>query len=412
MKKGLISFLIVILLTNFIFFNTSYADEKYSGYSWNKFDKADQNGSAEAGGTEMSITPAAESANGTLIGFIVSFYNLPPMFLQVLASVFAGALGVIGNDIDTSGFSLIYIRNIITGKYVILDANIFRDLTKPRTDGGAELDPDDFMIKFRENFNLWFIIIRDLAIAINLCMLIYIAIRMATITVAKDKAKYKEMLYNWGVSMIILFTLPYITAAINYTSDLLTSIANNIMNTIDESGNANMNFEMKVTNNAVDNVFNSTGMQAAANVILYWILLWNQLKFFLRYIKRAFTAYFLIVISPLITVTYAVDKIADRKAQAFDKWLHEYMINMYIQPIHCFTYMVFMYMANNIAQTAPLVAVIFIISLTKAEKIVISILGLSGITMKHVGDEMNFGSLTGRLKGLIPKGAIKPGMGK
>ena len=32
--------------------------------------------------------------------------------------------------------------------------------------------------------------------------------------------------------------------------------------------------------------------------------------------------------------------------------------------------------------------------------------------MKHVGDEMNFGSLTGRLKGLIPKGAIKPGMGK
>ena len=54
--------------------------------------------------------------------------------------------------------------------------------------------------------------------------------------------------------------------------------------------------------------------------------------------------------------------------------------------------MVFMYMANNIAQTAPLVAIIFIISLTKAEKIVISILGLSGITLKHVGDEMNFGS--------------------
>ena len=412
MKKGLISFLIVILLTNFIFFNTSYADEHYGGYSWSKFEQADQDASGDLNGSDTSIVPAAQSANGTIIGFLVSFSNIPPMLLQFIASVFAGTLGVIGNDIDSNEFSLLYIRNIITGKYVILDANIFRDLTKSRADGGAELDPDDIMIRFRNNIKMWFFIIRDLAIAINLCMLIYISIRMATITIAQDKARYKEMLYNWVVSMIIIFTLPYIMAIINYSSDLLTNIANKIMNSIDNSGDANMNFEMKVTTNAVDNVFNSTGMQAAANVILYWILLWNQMKFFLRYVKRAFTSFFLIVISPLITVTYAVDKIADRQAQAFSKWRHEYMINMYIQPIHCFTYMVFMYMANNIAQTAPLVAIIFIISLTKAEKIVISILGLSGITLKHVGDEMNFGSLTGRLKGLIPKGSIKPGMGK
>lgn len=411
MKKGLISFLIVILLTNFIFFNTSYADEHYEGYTWDKFEKADQDSAAGIGDSDMSIAPAAQSANGTIIGFLVSFYNIPPMLLQVIASAFVGTMGVIGNGIDDSSFSLIYIRNIITGKYVLLDANIFRDLTKPRSQGGAELASDDIMIRFRNNIKMWFIIIRDLAIAINLCMLIYIAIRMATITIAQDRAKYKEMLYNWAVSMIILFMLPYLMSIINYSSDILTNFANKIMDTIDNSGNANVNFEEKVTNNAIENVFDASGMQAAANVIIYWILLWNQMKFLLRYIKRAFTAFFLIVIAPLITVTYAVDKIADRQAQAFNKWLHEYLINMFVQPIHCFTYMVFMYMANNIAQTAPIVAIIFLISLSKAEKIVISILGLSGVTMKHVGDEMNFGSLTGKLRGLIPKG-VKPGMGK
>ena len=233
-------------------------------------------------------------------------------------------------------------------------------------------------------------------------MLLYIAIRMATITIAQDKAKYKEMLYNWVVSMAILLLLPYIMSVINYSAEILTNFANKVMNTLDQTGQTN--FEEKVTNSLVENVFSASGMQSAAYVIMYWILLWNQMKFFLRYLKRALTSFFLIVISPLITITYAVDKIADRQAQIYNKWLHEYLINMFIQPIHCFTYMVFLYMANNIAQTSPVVTIIFLLSLSKAEKIVISILGLSGVTMKNVGDEMSFGKFARGLKGLAAKG--------
>ena len=43
------------------------------------------------------------------------------------------------------------------------------------------------------------------------------------------------------------------------------------------------------------------------------------------YIKRAITVAFLTLMAPLVAITYPIDKINDGQAQAFDRWLKEYI---------------------------------------------------------------------------------------
>ncbi len=40
----------------------------------------------------------------------------------------------------------------------------------------------------------------------------------------------------------------------------------------------------------------------------------------------------LIIIAPLITITYSMDKMKDGQAQALNTWMREFMFNVLIQP--------------------------------------------------------------------------------
>lgn len=118
----------------------------------------------------------------------------------------------------------------------------------------------------------------------------------------------------------------------------------------------------------------------AAYSIAFWILIFTQFKFFMMYTKRVLAVSFLVIISPLITITYSMDKAGDGKAQAFENWFKEYLTNILIQPLQAILYLVFIFSASQIAIKAPVVGIIFLLSLTRAEKIVKTIFNLRGLS--------------------------------
>jgi len=65
-------------------------------------------------------------------------------------------------------------------------------------------------------------------------------------------------------------------------------------------------------------------------VIVYGVLIYYQIKFFIIYLKRFLAVGFLIVISPLITITYSIDKARDNQAQAYKTWMKEFLVNVFI----------------------------------------------------------------------------------
>ena len=101
---------------------------------------------------------------------------------------------------------------------------------------------------------------------------------------------------------------------------------------------------------------------------------------------------FLTIIAPFITVTYPIDKMGDGKAQAFEAWFKEYIINIAIQPIHAAIYLVFVFTAGSIAEKAPFVAMVFLLSLGRVENLVRNVFGITdSISMKNFDDELKKG---------------------
>ena len=86
---------------------------------------------------------------------------------------------------------------------------------------------------------------------------------------------------------------------------------------------------------------------------------------------------FLTLVSPLVALTYPIDKMRDGKAQAFNMWLKEYVFNALLQPFHLIIYTVFVTTAMNLAATNPIYAIIALAFITPSEKILRKFFGFN-----------------------------------
>ncbi len=69
------------------------------------------------------------------------------------------------------------------------------------------------------------------------------------------------------------------------------------------------------------------GLISDAAMIIYIGIVFQTIFYLIAYLNRTLKVGFLLVISPLITLTYSIDKMGDGKAQALGTWLK----SIYIQ---------------------------------------------------------------------------------
>lgn len=217
--------------------------------------------------------------------------------------------------------------DILFNKVKLVDVNVF-DLSEPDTITG----------KIRTGIATWYYVLRIIATAILLVILIYVGIRMALTTIASDKAMYNKMLIDWITSLALIFLLQYIILFTFYVNDALVDVMENVSNNTDVSS-------------AIDEIgrdglaFGYKGIGAAA---VYFILVTQTIGLLISYINRMLKVSFLIIISPLITLTYSIDKMGDGKAQALGTWLKEFVFTILMQPFHCIIYMIMVSTSLNL----------------------------------------------------------------
>lgn len=288
-------------------------------------------------------------------------------FLPWIVSNLMTAAVTTGNDrngmYSTTPDEPITVQSMVFDRIELLNANYFAE----------NANTANYTIK--QSVKNWYSGVRIIAIAASIVILIYMGIRMAISTVASSKAKYKKMLYDWLVSFGMIFVLHFIIVFLSNLSTTITYI-------LTENAGA-LRLESNIMNYNLDEISTSTGWNAASQSIIYWILVFYQARFFIMYMKRFFTIGFLIVISPLITTTYAIDRAGDNKSQVFNTWGRELITNLIIQPLHAFLYLVFMFVAEEIAIVAPVFAIIFLMALSRGEKIVKTIFNLRGRATIH-----------------------------
>lgn len=280
-------------------------------------------------------------------------------------------------------------ENIIKGKFLLFNANIFDELNEDELasyyDGGFDW-LSGAKTTLRNTISGWYYSLRNFAIIALLSVLVYVGIRMVTSTISQDKAKYKTMFKDWLVAICLLVVMQYIMIGVlNVTDEITKAIG------IDGGGGSQIGHMMSLIYN-INEGDDSKGwggirytdldtntVYTLSDAFGYELLLLCQAVFMVifawKYLKREFTVIFLILLGPISCITYPIDKISDGKAQAFNKWLTEFIYNVLVQPFHLLLYTVLCGSAVELANNNILYGIACLAMIIPAEKFVKEMFG-------------------------------------
>ena len=299
--------------------------------------------------------------DGVLGVFLYPFKILLVVPGAIINLILSG-IGAIGGDPGFVTLERIFFNNIEgENKLSLVDINIFEE------------SESNALNTIKNSIAKFYIAFRNLAIVLSLAVLIYIGIRMAINSTAEDKAKYKSMITNWVVGFGLIFILHYIIVFTINANELLVRALYN-------GTTENWDF----MNQLAIQVWWIPFTKSFASIIIYVALLFITCSFLIVYIKRLLTIAFLIIVAPLISVTYSIDKVGNNKSEILDTWLKNFFYNVLIQPFHCLIYLIFVSTGINLITEsgsldfgAMVLAIIFILSIYMGEKIIKEIFGFS-----------------------------------
>lgn len=257
----------------------------------------------------------------------------------------------------------------------------------------------------QENIATWYVAIRNIAITILVIVAMYIAIRMLLATTSEKKAQYKEILIYWIQSLALVFVLHYIMIGIIAINDALVNSLYKAGEQVITGKNNNIMETLFI--NAFKAIRITTSL---ANGLAYMVLCVVTIMFFISYLKRMMTTAFLIIIAPLVTVTYSIDKIGDGKSQALNAWLKEFSYTVLIQPFHCITYLALGSIGTQLLERNNsfgdiFIGIYFLSFILQSENIVRGIFGITPNNITNVAGEIGLlTAVAGKFSGNKNKG--------
>lgn len=248
----------------------------------------------------------------------------------------------------------------------------------------------DILNSIRANIAGWYYTLRNLAIACSTCTLIYLAIRMALSTTAIEKATYKTYITSWVISFILIFTLQFIIVGVIELNNQLAGMFD-LDNIFENSTEENVTLEDVISRLHDDALiaFDEDGVSMAAT-IAYAGIIYITGVFLYIYLYRMVIVAFLIIISPLVTITYAIDRGQGKNSQSLNNWLKEFIFAIIIQPVHLLLYSMLIPVALNVISNDEvagcIVMVFMLVFIWKAEGIIKAVFGIKSSSMKSGED--------------------------
>ena len=297
------------------------------------------------------IDPGGKS-NYTPLRVIARVLLLIPQFANEILSL-----------ITNQGKKTYTIRDTLTNKYSMFN---IKYLIEPGS--GTTINSID---RIAQNISVWFVGIRNLSTVIIAIILVYIGIRLTLATIAEEKAQYKKMLMGWLEGIVLLFVLHYLIIIFIYISDWIVNWLSDLM----KDNQTTMQLEENMLQKISDNLFKTSSKWGwVLYGTLYTLLTLSEIQIFVFYISRLLKIAYLIIISPLVCVTYSIDKIKDGKAQAFENWIKEFAISVLAQPLQLFIYVLLIDSTGEIISKNMAFGVIFLLLLPYGVRIFKSVL--------------------------------------
>lgn len=253
-----------------------------------------------------------------------------------------------------------------------------------KIENGKPVRTANLITVVKENVAMWYYVIRLIAMAGMLLVLIVIGIKMALTSVAQQRAIYKRMLWDWVVGLILLFTMQYIMIfCISFNNtlvDLLKNLETGVTEitkkefniTTDKIKKTNQELELSVYEAVRTRAYDAKLINGTSGMIMYMTLVFMAYKYSVIYFKRYFTVIILTLMAPGVAFGYALQKVLTGKGGSFSNWLGEYFLTVSIQFVHALIYTSFVSVAlvlslNSIS--GMIVAFVIMHYMSKAESL-------------------------------------------
>ena len=273
---------------------------------------------------------------------------------------------------------LFTLDKLFFGDFKFLDINIFNiNTSKESNSKGNEANAN-----LKKGIAVWTNATRGFAVGISLILFIIGAI-MLMINSTRSNAKAnslaatKNFLTDTVKGLLIAMLITVVLAIILVAHDVVMGIFNLIRYKMLESGAQSA--EIIIYKDVLSAKF-LTGYGYSISFIAFLFMSAYHIKFFTIYINRLLTIGFLIVVSPVISVTYAIDKIGDGKSQVLSNFFKEFVDAVLVGLIYPILYIIYIYALAPITASSPLLSLFVITQFSRAEKTIKGMLNLRKLT--------------------------------
>lgn len=405
-----------------------------------------------------------------IISFALCFF----MFFSFTTSVHAGLIDDIKNGIKNAfldlfdkvlaeiskiivsfGDGIVHIMARATGEVVTIDKLVFNKVDKVSIDywNYTNSNATEISTPIKNYMAIpvqkWYKVFNRIAIMVYMIVLVYMGIAIMFSSTGEKRARYKELTMTWVIGIAILFLFPYVMKYIIKLNDALTNMIANVSTSfgftqqegtggdLGQLGFLDVAYEygkpefskhlgnskdiITFTRNVAIGVKDdgSGNKKTNANIALalvYDVLIGQTLVILIMYYKRAFMMAFLIVIFPLVAMSYVIDKIGDGKSQSFGLWFKEFLVNVVVQTFHAIVYVLITGggIKSYIDSSGGNFIFMFlcVLFLFEGEKILRGIFGIQS-QANTIGDLAATGAMImamgGKAKGVFGGGDVKTG---
>ena len=300
-------------------------------------------------------------------------------------------------------------ETIFSNSIAALDVNFLRPNKYSAVQDGTEKAQElskSAAETLQKTIGEWYVAFRNVAIVALLTVLVYLGIRILISSTSADKAKYKESLRDWLVAICLVFVIHFIMSAILMLVDQVTVLFKGTTSGIVVQVGDDTPMKLSLMGVARLRVQSTSPGMSATFCIMYLVLVLYTIVFTVIYLKRFLYMAFLTMIAPLVAITYPIDKLGDGKAQAFNHWFKEYLMNAMLQPIHLILYTTLISAAQDLATKNFIYSLVAIGFLIPAEKFIKEMFGFNKATSSGTLGGFSAGALA--MTGLNKLAAVKP----
>lgn len=372
--KKLTLFIIVIILLNFIYL--SFCNVKVfasSSMSMDDYKLLDE-GKATVNGEEMTVNVGDSDTGSFASKMATVLSSVCAIFSRMMSNMtLEGGLYHTDSDFSAEKNGFFTINSLVFGEYVLFNAKAY----EKSTDLNSEIEPSNInkMIDgIKEKGAGLGQVVTKVGIAFSLPLILFAIAKTVMARNALDLAAWKKILVRWILCLALMFFYTYILTAIDFIADTLMDGFWNVRTNLESQEYSP--FEVVVEKSLINTIKNTGGVTSLAYSVEFVLITILQIAFFLKYIMRTLTIILLFIIFPVIVLIHSMNLMLGKQSNILGNVFKLYILMEFLQPLNALFYIVFIFSLSQIAINVPVLGIILLYSIYRAEKVVQAMLGV------------------------------------